>query len=130
MKVCHLITRMIVGGAQENTLLTIRGHREAGQYCELVTGPSPGREGELLKQSVNDGLKVTVFPVPAFLLSNAADPLTTLRLSLGAIPSIAALPDSVAAVFPSYTLEPAVTPVMVTLLTVMSAVVLGMASRL
>jgi glycosyltransferase involved in cell wall biosynthesis len=27
-----------------------------------VTGPSPGREGELLKQSVNAGLKVTVFP--------------------------------------------------------------------
>jgi len=62
LRICHVITRMIVGGAQENTLLTIRGHREAGQECELVTGPSPGREGELLKQSVNSGLKVTVFP--------------------------------------------------------------------
>ena len=62
LRICHVITRMIVGGAQENTLLTIRGHREAGQECELVTGPSPGREGELLKQSVNTGLKVTVFP--------------------------------------------------------------------
>ena len=62
LRICHVITRMIVGGAQENTLLTIRGHREAGQQCELVTGPSPGREGELLKQSVNTGLKVTVFP--------------------------------------------------------------------
>ena len=62
LRICHVITRMIVGGAQENTLLTLRGHREAGQECELVTGPSPGREGELLKQSVNEGLKVTVFP--------------------------------------------------------------------
>ena len=62
LRICHVITRMIVGGAQENTLLTIRGQREAGQECELVTGPSPGREGELLKQSVNTGLKVTVFP--------------------------------------------------------------------
>ena len=62
LRICHVITRMIVGGAQENTLLTIRGHREAGMECELVTGPSPGREGELLKQSVNEGLKVTVFP--------------------------------------------------------------------
>lgn len=62
LRICHVITRMIVGGAQENTLLTIRGHREAGQECELVTGPSPGREGELLKQSVNTGLRVTVFP--------------------------------------------------------------------
>ena len=62
LRICHVITRMIVGGAQENTLLTILGHREAGQECELVTGPSPGREGELLKQSVDTGLKVTVFP--------------------------------------------------------------------
>ena len=62
LRICHVITRMIVGGAQENTLLTIRGHREAGMECELVTGPSPGREGELLKQSVNEGLVVTVFP--------------------------------------------------------------------
>ena len=62
LRICHVITRMIVGGAQENTLLTIRGHREAGAECELVTGPSPGREGKLLEQSVHDGLRVTVFP--------------------------------------------------------------------
>ena len=30
MKICHVITRMIVGGAQENTLLTIKGHLEKG----------------------------------------------------------------------------------------------------
>ena len=75
LRICHVITRMIVGGAQENTLLTIRGHREAGQECELVTGPSPGREGELLKQSVNTGLKVTVFPE----LVRELDPVNDLR---------------------------------------------------
>lgn len=75
LRICHVITRMIVGGAQENTLLTIRGHREAGMECELVTGPSPGREGELLKQSVNDGLKVTVFPE----LVRELSPLTDLK---------------------------------------------------
>lgn len=48
LKICHVITRMIVGGAQENTLLTIKGHLEKGHQCVLVTGPSPGREGELL----------------------------------------------------------------------------------
>ena len=31
MKVCHLITRMIVGGAQENTLLSARGLLEDGR---------------------------------------------------------------------------------------------------
>ena len=75
LRICHVITRMIVGGAQENTLLTIRGHREEGAECELVTGPSPGREGELLKQSVNDGLKVTVFPE----LVRELSPLTDLK---------------------------------------------------
>ena len=49
MKICHIITRMIVGGAQENTLLTIIDHVEKGHEVILVTGPSPGPEGELLK---------------------------------------------------------------------------------
>ena len=80
LRICHVITRMIVGGAQENTLLTIRGHREAGQECELVTGPSPGREGELLKQSVNAGLKVTVFPELVRELSVADDLKAYFRL--------------------------------------------------
>ena len=30
MKICHVITRLIVGGAQENTLLTIKVHIEKG----------------------------------------------------------------------------------------------------
>ncbi|MBR4370291.1 MAG: glycosyltransferase, partial [Victivallales bacterium] len=62
MKICHVITRMIVGGAQENTLLTCQGHLEKGHDVTLVTGPSPGPEGELLKQGVPDGLRVVVFP--------------------------------------------------------------------
>ncbi|MBN2642401.1 MAG: glycosyltransferase family 4 protein [Victivallales bacterium] len=48
LKICHVITRMIVGGAQENTLLTIIGHILKGHEVTLVTGPSPGPEGELL----------------------------------------------------------------------------------
>ena len=51
MKICHIITRMIVGGAQENTLFTIVGHIQKGHEVVLVTGPSPGPEGELLKNS-------------------------------------------------------------------------------
>ena len=49
LAICHVITRMIVGGAQENTLLTILDHAEKGHKVTLVTGPSPGPEGELLK---------------------------------------------------------------------------------
>jgi glycosyltransferase involved in cell wall biosynthesis len=50
MKICHVITRMIVGGAQENTLYTVLGHVAHGHETVLVTGPSMGPEGELLKK--------------------------------------------------------------------------------
>ena len=62
LKICHVITRMIVGGAQENTLLTIKGHVEKGHECVLVTGFSPGREGELLKNVELPPFRIETFP--------------------------------------------------------------------
>lgn len=63
MKICHVITRMIVGGAQENTLFSARGAVEAGHECVLLTGPSPGPEGELLARTgVPEGLQVVTCP--------------------------------------------------------------------
>lgn len=48
MKICHVITRCIVGGAQENTLATVLGLARRGHDVTLITGPSRGREGCLL----------------------------------------------------------------------------------
>jgi len=48
MKICHVITRCIVGGAQENTLATVLGLARRGHEVTLITGPSRGREGCLL----------------------------------------------------------------------------------
>lgn len=50
ISICHVITRMIVGGAQENTLFSCIGQLRAGCRVVLVTGPSPGPEGELLSR--------------------------------------------------------------------------------
>ena len=36
MKICHIITRMIIGGAQENTLLSIKGALEKGHDVTCV----------------------------------------------------------------------------------------------
>lgn len=47
MRICHVITRLIVGGAQENTLLTCRGLVQAGHEVTLVAGPETGPEGSL-----------------------------------------------------------------------------------
>jgi glycosyltransferase involved in cell wall biosynthesis len=50
LKICHIITRFILGGAQENTLASLVGLAERGHDVTLITGPSRGREGNLLEQ--------------------------------------------------------------------------------
>lgn len=52
MRVAHVITRMIVGGAQENTLLNCQDLVEHhGDDVRLITGPAIGPEGDLLERS-------------------------------------------------------------------------------
>ncbi|UDQ97196.1 glycosyltransferase family 4 protein [Lentisphaerota bacterium WC36G] len=60
LKICHIITRMIVGGAQENTFLSCLGQLEAGHDVTLITGHSPGPEGELLARWHHPNLKVQI----------------------------------------------------------------------
>jgi glycosyltransferase involved in cell wall biosynthesis len=48
MRVIHVITRLIVGGAQENTIASVLGlHQKPGLDVQLISGPSPGPEGSL-----------------------------------------------------------------------------------
>ncbi len=48
MRVTHLITRLILGGAQENTVASVLGLREKiGLQVELISGPTHGPEGSL-----------------------------------------------------------------------------------
>ena len=62
MRIAHIITRMIIGGAQENTLLNCRDLIEQhGDEVLLITGPALGPEGDLLAQAPD-------FPVPVKLL--------------------------------------------------------------
>ena len=52
MRVLHIITRMIVGGAQENTRFNCLDLvTEYGDDVSLITGPSLGAEGSLLDQT-------------------------------------------------------------------------------
>jgi len=63
MHVAHLITRLIVGGAQENTLLTCEDqHRDYGDRVTLITGPALGPEGSLLPRAEQCGFDVRVVP--------------------------------------------------------------------
>lgn len=52
IRVLHIITRMIVGGAQENTLLSVIGLDQMPEYeVTLMSGIDKGREGELLSMA-------------------------------------------------------------------------------
>lgn len=63
MKIVHVITRMILGGAQENTLLSVEGQQDDwGDDVTLITGPSTGPEGSLLERAAAGGRQVRLLP--------------------------------------------------------------------
>lgn len=63
MRIVHVITRLIIGGAQENTLLTVEGlHHRYGDDVTLITGPAEGPEGDLFGRAEQLGLKVELMP--------------------------------------------------------------------
>src|ERR1700678_148625 len=60
MKIVHIITRLIIGGAQENTLLSCQGQHDLGHDVTLITGPALGPEGSLMERAKTYGYKVIV----------------------------------------------------------------------
>ncbi|SMP51239.1 Glycosyltransferase involved in cell wall bisynthesis [Neorhodopirellula lusitana] len=64
MKIAHVITRMIIGGAQENTLFNCQDLvAEHGDEVLLVCGPETGPEGDLL--GISESSRVPAKQVPA-----------------------------------------------------------------
>ncbi len=63
MRVAHIITRMILGGAQENTLLTCEDLlRDYDDEVLLITGPPLGPEGSLLDRAKAHGVPLEIVP--------------------------------------------------------------------
>jgi glycosyltransferase involved in cell wall biosynthesis len=63
MNIVHVITRLIIGGAQENTLLTVDDlHHHYGDNVTLITGPAEGPEGDLFDRAKERSLKVELMP--------------------------------------------------------------------
>lgn len=63
IRVIHVITRLILGGAQENTLLTVEGLSRISDYrVTLVTGPAIGPEGDLIRRAKANGADLVVLP--------------------------------------------------------------------
>jgi glycosyltransferase involved in cell wall biosynthesis len=63
MNIVHFITRLIIGGAQENTLLTVEDqHRDYGDRVTLITGPGLGPEGSLEERARCGGYPLHILP--------------------------------------------------------------------
>ena len=63
MRVTHVITRLIVGGAQENTVATVLGLRRIpGLTVRLVSGPTHGPEGSLAEEPGLDPQILSLVP--------------------------------------------------------------------
>ncbi|NQU23887.1 MAG: glycosyltransferase family 4 protein [Candidatus Nealsonbacteria bacterium] len=63
MRIAHVITRLILGGAQENTVLCCEDLvREYGDDVLLITGPAIGPEGSLMQRARAGGGNVEVVP--------------------------------------------------------------------
>lgn len=55
MKILHIITRLILGGAQKNTVMTCAAQVESGHEVHLAFGPIYGPEGSLLAEAKASG---------------------------------------------------------------------------
>jgi glycosyltransferase involved in cell wall biosynthesis len=63
MRVTHVITRLIVGGAQENTIASVLGLRQkTGLDVDLIAGPTRGPEGSLEPALVGCPALLTIVP--------------------------------------------------------------------
>lgn len=63
MRVMHIITRLVVGGAQENTLATVGGLRSKPDLkVSLISGPTTGPEGSLENTATSMPGLLTIVP--------------------------------------------------------------------
>ena len=63
MRIAHVITRLIIGGAQENTVFSCQDMiRLYGDDVLLITGPPLGPEGSLMRQARAGGVPMEIVP--------------------------------------------------------------------
>jgi glycosyltransferase involved in cell wall biosynthesis len=80
VKTCHVITRLIVGGAQENTVLTCALLDRARYAPLLVSGPQTGPEGDLRGEAARLAVPTRIVPTLVRQPAPRRDLATALRL--------------------------------------------------
>jgi glycosyltransferase involved in cell wall biosynthesis len=81
MRILHISTRLILGGSQENTVLSCEGQSRLGHEVHLAFGPIYGPEGSLLERvekfRTGDGRRITTHVVAR--LAREINPIADLR---------------------------------------------------
>ncbi len=81
IKIAHVITRLIIGGAQENTIFTVEGLSKTGDYdVTLITGPPLGPEGSLLDGKWRNSVKLILIPEMRRAINPLLDAITYFKL--------------------------------------------------
>jgi glycosyltransferase involved in cell wall biosynthesis len=81
MRIAHVITRLIIGGAQENTVFSCRDMiRLYGDEVLLITGPPRGPEGSLMQQARAGGVPMEIIPQMRRAIHPVRDLLAYLHL--------------------------------------------------
>jgi hypothetical protein len=63
MRVIHVITRLIIGGAQENTVASVLGlQQKPALDLRLISGPAVGPEGSLETAFADSPQSLTLLP--------------------------------------------------------------------
>lgn len=81
IRVLHPITRLIIGGAQENTMLTAQLLRQAGWAVDIVSGPQTGSEGSLIETVQERAIPLVLEPTLVREVNPVKDLLVIWRLA-------------------------------------------------
>lgn len=76
----HIITRLIIGGAQENTLFTVEGLSQHGYEVTLASGPALGPEGSLIRRAQESNIDFVIVPQMRREINPYFDTLTFFKL--------------------------------------------------
>ena len=81
IRVLHPITRLIIGGAQENTMLTAQLLDKAQWAVTVVSGPQTGSEGSLIEAVRERGIELVLEPTLVREVNPVKDFLALIQLT-------------------------------------------------
>jgi glycosyltransferase involved in cell wall biosynthesis len=78
--VLHPITRLIVGGAQENTIFTAARLDKSKYQAEILSGPQTGSEGSLIEEARKLGIPLIILPQLVRQISPLNDLISLIKI--------------------------------------------------